>query len=250
MATLSLLNYNNLTVGLNIKMSSNDNQSSAIISGPVQTMGNTLSKTFNKITVQNVLSESQSNSLNLTNANPNAIVRKIKDFGMIGSVNNASGAASLNMNSRKRPLMESKQNQKPLGCKTPVVTTNKKPKLTKEERAALRLAKKQAKENALNSLKVTNKQPLTLVQTTKVPGTPGRKGLPLPQAVARRNARERNRVKQVNNGFAALRERIPEEVAEVFENQGSNRGSGKKLSKVETLRMAVEYIRSLERLLG
>lgn len=71
-----------------------------------------------------------------------------------------------------------------------------------------------------------------------------------PLAVARRNARERNRVKQVNNGFAALRERIPEEVAEAFEAQGNGRGSAKKLSKVETLRMAVEYIRSLEQVLA
>lgn len=68
-------------------------------------------------------------------------------------------------------------------------------------------------------------------------------------SVARRNARERNRVKQVNNGFAALREHIPEEIAEVFETVGAGRGSVKKLSKVETLRMAVEYIRNLEELL-
>jgi achaete-scute complex protein len=66
-------------------------------------------------------------------------------------------------------------------------------------------------------------------------------------AVARRNARERNRVKQVNNGFSMLREHIPKEIAECFEPAG--RGSAKKLSKVETLRMAVEYIRSLERML-
>lgn len=72
----------------------------------------------------------------------------------------------------------------------------------------------------------------------------------LPQAVARRNARERNRVKQVNNGFATLRQHIPEEVAEAFEAAGNGRGTSKKLSKVETLRMAVEYIRSLERILG
>lgn len=71
-----------------------------------------------------------------------------------------------------------------------------------------------------------------------------------PLAVAKRNARERNRVKQVNNGFAKLRERIPEEVAEAFEAQGNGRGSAKKLSKVETLRMAVEYIRSLEHVLA
>ncbi|KAG5682568.1 hypothetical protein PVAND_011913 [Polypedilum vanderplanki] len=67
-------------------------------------------------------------------------------------------------------------------------------------------------------------------------------------AVARRNARERNRVKQVNNGFSMLRDHIPKEIAETFEQAG--RGSAKKLSKVETLRMAVEYIRSLERMLA
>nr|XP_021183923.2 uncharacterized protein LOC110371839 [Helicoverpa armigera] len=73
---------------------------------------------------------------------------------------------------------------------------------------------------------------------------------PTPLAVARRNARERNRVRQVNDGFAALRRHIPEEVASAFENANSNRGANKKLSKVETLRMAVEYIRNLENLLN
>ncbi|OWR43026.1 achaete-scute protein ASE [Danaus plexippus plexippus] len=73
---------------------------------------------------------------------------------------------------------------------------------------------------------------------------------PTPLAVARRNARERNRVRQVNDGFAALRRHIPDEVAAAFENANSNRGPNKKLSKVETLRMAVEYIRNLENLLN
>lgn len=73
---------------------------------------------------------------------------------------------------------------------------------------------------------------------------------PTPLAVARRNARERNRVRQVNDGFAALRRHIPDEVAEAFESANSNRGPNKKLSKVETLRMAVEYIRNLESLLN
>ncbi|XP_059873552.1 achaete-scute homolog 2 [Delphinus delphis] len=57
-------------------------------------------------------------------------------------------------------------------------------------------------------------------------------------AVARRNERERNRVKLVNLGFQALRQHVP---------QG---GASKKLSKVETLRSAVEYIRALQRLLA
>ncbi|KAG6450750.1 uncharacterized protein LOC115443959 [Manduca sexta] len=73
---------------------------------------------------------------------------------------------------------------------------------------------------------------------------------PTPLAVVRRNARERNRVRQVNDGFAALRKHIPDEVAAAFESANSNRGPNKKLSKVETLRMAVEYIRNLESLLN
>lgn len=68
---------------------------------------------------------------------------------------------------------------------------------------------------------------------------------PPPIAVARRNARERNRVKQVNNGFAILRQHIPPSIASDTEN-----GRSKKLSKVETLRLAVEYIRRLEDLLA
>jgi len=61
-------------------------------------------------------------------------------------------------------------------------------------------------------------------------------GLPhgQPVAVQRRNARERNRVKQVNNGFSTLRQHIP------------FTARNKKMSKVETLRCAVEYIRSLQ----
>ncbi|KAJ3657881.1 hypothetical protein Zmor_009657 [Zophobas morio] len=74
------------------------------------------------------------------------------------------------------------------------------------------------------------------------------KTAPQPIAVARRNARERNRVKQVNNGFANLRQHIPNFIAAAFES--NSRGGNKKLSKVETLRMAVEYIRSLEDILA
>lgn len=65
-----------------------------------------------------------------------------------------------------------------------------------------------------------------------------------PASVARRNARERNRVKQVNNGFSVLRQRIPQNVIAEFSNGG--RGASKKLSKVDTLRMAVSYIKRLQ----
>lgn len=78
-----------------------------------------------------------------------------------------------------------------------------------------------------------------------------------PASVARRNARERNRVKQVNNGFATLRQHIPSSVSTALSPQGAGSGSGsgssrgqnKKLSKVETLRLAVEYIRSLQQMI-
>ncbi|GCB66106.1 achaete-scute homolog 1-like [Scyliorhinus torazame] len=58
-----------------------------------------------------------------------------------------------------------------------------------------------------------------------------------PAAVARRNERERNRVKLVNLGFQTLRQHVP------------NGAANKKMSKVETLRSAVEYIRALQQLL-
>lgn len=72
-----------------------------------------------------------------------------------------------------------------------------------------------------------------------------------PASVARRNARERNRVKQVNNGFATLRQHIPPSVAAALSSPQaqSTRSGSKKLSKVETLRMAVEYIRSLQQMI-
>ncbi|CAH2092162.1 unnamed protein product [Euphydryas editha] len=67
-------------------------------------------------------------------------------------------------------------------------------------------------------------------------------------SIARRNARERNRVKQVNDGFNALRKRLPMAIVNAL-SSGARRGSGKKLSKVDTLRMVVEYIRYLENLI-
>lgn len=68
-----------------------------------------------------------------------------------------------------------------------------------------------------------------------------------PASVQRRNARERNRVKQVNMGFNNLRQHIPSDVVTNLTSGG--RGASKKLSKVDTLRMAVEYIRRLQGLL-
>eukprot|EP00794_Sanderia_malayensis_P012787 gene12787-14098_t len=59
-----------------------------------------------------------------------------------------------------------------------------------------------------------------------------------PVAVARRNERERNRVKQVNDGFNELRKKIPY----IPEK--------KKFSKVEILRFAMLYIRELQVLIN
>ncbi|XP_011182396.2 achaete-scute complex protein T4 [Zeugodacus cucurbitae] len=65
------------------------------------------------------------------------------------------------------------------------------------------------------------------------------------QSVQRRNARERNRVKQVNNSFARLRQHIPQTIITDL-LKGGGRGPHKKISKVDTLRIAVEYIRRLQ----
>lgn len=58
-----------------------------------------------------------------------------------------------------------------------------------------------------------------------------------PAFIRKRNERERHRVRCVNEGYARLRERLPQE----FED--------KRLSKVETLRAAIEYIKRLQNLL-
>jgi len=58
-------------------------------------------------------------------------------------------------------------------------------------------------------------------------------------AVARRNERERNRVKLINTTFATLRQHIP---------SNSKSGKSKKMSKVDTLKAAIDYIRYLQEL--
>ena len=58
-----------------------------------------------------------------------------------------------------------------------------------------------------------------------------------PAFIRKRNERERIRVRHVNEGYARLRERLPNEPTE------------KRMSKVETLRAAIRYIRRLEMLL-
>jgi len=70
-------------------------------------------------------------------------------------------------------------------------------------------------------------------------------GLPFnkanPVAVARRNERERKRVKQINSTFSTLRDHLP---SSYYQNKNPN-----KLSKVETLRGAIDYINTLQEML-
>lgn len=58
-----------------------------------------------------------------------------------------------------------------------------------------------------------------------------------PAFIRKRNERERIRVRHVNEGYARLREHLPNEPTE------------KRMSKVETLRAAIRYIHRLEMLL-
>ena len=58
-------------------------------------------------------------------------------------------------------------------------------------------------------------------------------------SVARRNERERNRVKLINMTFATLREHLP---------YTSENSKSKKMSKVDTLKAAIDYIRYLQTL--
>lgn len=60
-----------------------------------------------------------------------------------------------------------------------------------------------------------------------------------PVQVARRNERERRRVNHVNQGFVSLRQHIP-----------TTMQRSKKLSKVDTLRAATQYIQHLQSMLG
>ncbi|XP_048405341.1 achaete-scute homolog 4-like [Stegostoma tigrinum] len=59
-----------------------------------------------------------------------------------------------------------------------------------------------------------------------------------PAFIRKRNERERQRVRYVNEGYARLREHLPDDFAD------------KRLSKVETLRAAINYIKHLQELLN
>jgi achaete-scute complex protein len=59
-----------------------------------------------------------------------------------------------------------------------------------------------------------------------------------PHMVARRNARERRRVQSVNNAFIRLRRHIPHE------------NKKKRMSKVKTLRTAIDYIQQMQAMIA
>ncbi|XP_061922745.1 achaete-scute homolog 3 [Entelurus aequoreus] len=58
-----------------------------------------------------------------------------------------------------------------------------------------------------------------------------------PAFIRKRNERERHRVRCVNEGYVRLRQHLPQELED------------RRLSKVETLRAAIDYIKHLQRLL-
>ena len=87
---------------------------------------------------------------------------------------------------------------------------------------------------------LTSNPPVLLPAARRRRSTAGRNTVKTkePEVVARRNARERRRVKLVNDGFLRLRKHVPTDP------------KNKKLSKVKTLRSAIEYIRHLQQLLN
>ncbi|CAN8023455.1 unnamed protein product [Ixodes persulcatus] len=101
-----------------------------------------------------------------------------------------------------------------------------------------------ASQHSSVSARMASSPPGALIHRCKAPPrklqtpspTPGQ---PYSVAVARRNERERKRVHLVNMGFASLRSHLPDWPV-----------ASKKLSKVETLRSAVEYITRLQEVLG
>ncbi|KAJ3593926.1 hypothetical protein NHX12_006259, partial [Muraenolepis orangiensis] len=114
------------------------------------------------------------------------------------------------------------------------------PTFIPEERAAIKVEPRQADPEVLNRQRSGSPQLLRCVKRThldRVDFEFPHKQTQFVASVARRNERERNRVRQVNDGFQTLRQHVP---------SGAANG---KLSKVETLRSAVEYIRALQRLL-
>ncbi|GFY73429.1 hypothetical protein TNIN_265491 [Trichonephila inaurata madagascariensis] len=93
--------------------------------------------------------------------------------------------------------------------------------------------------------------PRRRVRRGSTPRTPQQQA----RSVARRNARERKRVCLVNMGFANLRDHIPPHMVVQSgppskSRSSNNSAANKKLSKVDTLRCAIEYIKRLQEAIG
>lgn len=67
------------------------------------------------------------------------------------------------------------------------------------------------------------------------------------KSAARTNERERNRIQNMNIGYARLRDHI---VRGTLQSKRNNQKSTKRLSKLEIISMAIDYIRSLENTLA
>ena len=150
-----------------------------------------------------------------------------------------------------------------------------------EDRAEKMMMPQETRLAAANGqLQLKQQRPIAKLRRTRQPRNPQ-------LSVARRNERERNRVKQVNNGFATLRDHLPVEylqreaaaaaaaaaaagsecgagtgaddtgsdTPDLFGSGGASSGSKstttktKKCSKVETLRSAIQYIKMLNQLI-
>nr|QNN94675.1 achaete-scute A3 transcription factor [Malacoceros fuliginosus] len=109
-----------------------------------------------------------------------------------------------------------------------VTVITKSPRSKKQQSEKKSSSKKRKLDSAYNDENVDENN----VRVTKS----GRKKSKL-TGTARRNERERNRVKQVNQGFAKLRDHVPK------------RGRGRKMSKVDILKSASDYIQNLQGML-
>ncbi|GIY32412.1 achaete-scute homolog 1 [Caerostris darwini] len=122
-------------------------------------------------------------------------------------------------------------------------TTHSPPSLVSTQRIAPKMPSHQHQHHHQQHTKYLNQDTADLmrckrrIQLGHLPSS-GKSMNPQPAAVARRNERERNRVRLVNMGFATLRQHIPSST------------KNKKMSKVDTLKSAVEYIKRLQELLG
>jgi len=70
-----------------------------------------------------------------------------------------------------------------------------------------------------------------------------------PEFVRQRNERERTRVDKVNAAFLQLSRHLPTGVPENWDLGGEKDGAGRGVSKINTLRAAIDYIGELQKVL-